>query len=179
MGASFITFISLVGTWYFASKLDEQKNKTITGLTSKTEEAEERQAAAERELREVQAQQRARTLTAEQRRTLIEQLQAGPKGKVEVGFIAGDAEGGRFAEQLWQVLKMTGWPVPPKIPQYAGLPRTPIGISLTMNQSGNAPHGEFLQRTLRSVGIDISMTNDPVSGDLVYLTVGPKPQPRQ
>jgi hypothetical protein len=140
--------------------------------------SQEKQIAAELALRDIQTQQRARTLTAEQRRTLIEQLEAAPNGKVQVGFIAGDAEGERFAEQLWQVLKMAGWPVSPQMPQYAGLPRTPIGISLAMNRSGKAPHGEFLQHTLRNVGIDISITNEPVSGDLVYLTVGPKPQPR-
>jgi hypothetical protein len=156
-------------------KAEEEITKVRRELT----ESQQKQAAAEQALRDVQAQQRARTLTAEQRRTLIEQLEAAPKGKVQVGFIAGDAEGERFAEQLWQVLKMAGWPVSPQMPQYAGLPRTPIGISLAMNRSGKAPHGEFLQHTLRNVGIDISITNEPVSGDLVHLTVGAKPQPRQ
>jgi hypothetical protein len=48
IAAAFVTFISLLGTWYFSSKLDAQRNKTIAELTIKAQ-LDEAQKAEMRE----------------------------------------------------------------------------------------------------------------------------------
>jgi hypothetical protein len=54
IGASFITFISLLATWYYSSKLEEQKNGTITTLVAKTKTNEADLATKDRQIVELE-----------------------------------------------------------------------------------------------------------------------------
>jgi hypothetical protein len=149
----------------------------------------QQQSVAEQTFRNVQAQQRARTLTQEQHRTLIGQLQAGPKGEVRVEFPSGDAEAEQFAAQFYEVLMHAGWTMQP-FAQVQHLGEIPVGLQVGPSQEKSErlagrqatlpPHGELLLQALRDVGLKVSLKRIPRQGsaEIVYLVVGAKPQPR-
>jgi hypothetical protein len=157
--------------------------ETRQGLT----QAQQKQAAAEQALREVRAQQRARTLTQGQYRALVEQLQAGPKGRVRIQFPVGDAEAQRYANQFYETLHTAGWTVESLGQVQRIFGELPVGLELAASRPSRTspaempPCGEFLLRVLRDVGLEVSLGIphlDSVPTEVVYLVVGAKSQPR-
>jgi hypothetical protein len=53
IGAAFVTFISLLGTWYFSSKLDAQRNMTIADFATKAQQDEAEKAEMRQQLVEM------------------------------------------------------------------------------------------------------------------------------
>src|SRR4051794_2950282 len=78
-----------------------QSGRENKALRREITESQKKQAAAEQALRKVQEQQRPRTLTVTQFITLLSQLQNGPKGKVKIESLVGDAEADGFANLFY------------------------------------------------------------------------------
>jgi hypothetical protein len=138
------------------------------------------------ENKEAQAQQQTRTLTQEQRRTLIQRLREGPKGRVRISYTTGDAEADRFATQLYEILVRADWPREPLV-QATYIGELPVGLQLAVSrpQRGGPdaempPHGELLLQALRELGLEVSLgiPMGNVPAEVVHLSVGAKAQPR-
>jgi hypothetical protein len=159
-----------------------QSGREIAEVRQELTDSQQKQAVAEQALREVQEHQQPRTLTAEQRSTLVQLLQDGPKGQFGIVTLAGDVEADQLGHQLNQVLNIAGWtrePLPLGFARYQPTGKIPEGLEIFVGRTELAPHGKFLWRIFRAVGIDVQLTINQYTPDgVVRLIVGYKSQSR-
>ena len=104
-------------------------------------------------------------------------LSHGPKGKVTIDCVVGDAEGQTFANDVLEVLKSSGWPVE-GVDQgiYSG-GANPVGFGILVHRAATAPqYAGVLQSAFFSVGLAMGgAESDTVPEGTVQIIVGNKP----
>lgn len=94
-------------------------------------------------------------LTESQREQLINLLDPGPKGSVDIFCVLGDEGSEQTARQIEQILAADGWRTN-GVTQSA-FSKPPQGIVLAVNGKETAPsYSSFLQRVFSTIGIKVS-----------------------
>jgi hypothetical protein len=137
---------------------------------------QEKTATAERALLVLQRRMEPRRISSEQRTRLIERLSRGPKGKVSISCVLGDGEGLAFANDIEEVLKVSGWPSE-GVSQSVFQGSNPVGFGIIVHSAAKAPpYAQLLQQAFFSIGIPMGGAEKPdVPEDAVQILVGNKP----
>jgi len=94
-------------------------------------------------------------LSESQREQLIDLLDPGPKGNVDIYCVMGDALSETTASQLDEVLTNDGWKTN-GVTQSA-FSEPPKGFALVVNSKETAPsYASFIQRVFTTIGLDVS-----------------------
>jgi hypothetical protein len=100
-----------------------------------------------------------RGLSESQREQLIDLLDPGPKGNVDIFCIMGDEGSEVTANQLEEILTADGWKTN-GVAQSA-FSNPPKGVLLTVNSKETAPsYASFLQRVFSTIGLEVSAKFD-------------------
>jgi galactitol-specific phosphotransferase system IIB component len=98
-------------------------------------------------------------LSENQRDQLIDLLDPGPKGNLDIFCVMGDASSEMTAKQLEAILTADGWKTN-GVAQSA-FSNPPKGIMLAVNSKETAPsYASFLQRVFSTIGIEVSAKVD-------------------
>jgi hypothetical protein len=176
-----LTFVAGAGALLTGKILSDrqsvQSRQFETDLTAAKDELskqQERAAKAEKALIELQDQRRPR-FTAEQRRQLLGDLKANPKGEVEIIAAMSDSGAIALAADVRTILAEAGWKI-------AGHGVSPISTNAyhmvlqVRDATRPSPRSLHLRNALRAVGIKITGESQPTMGrDALVLVVGSKP----
>ena len=137
---------------------------------------QEKTATAERALLQLQRRMEPRRISADQRARLVEILSNGPKGKVSINCVLGDAEGQAFADDIDSVLKASGWDNS-GVNQGVYSGGNPVGFGIVVRSAIDAPpYAVTLQRAFFSIGIPMAGAEKlDVPEGAVEILVGNKP----
>ena len=98
-------------------------------------------------------------LSENQREQLIDLLDPGPKGNVDIFCVMGDESSEETAQQLDEILTADGWKTN-GVAQSA-FSNPPRGVLLTVNSKETAPsYASFLQRVFSTIGLEVSAKID-------------------
>jgi hypothetical protein len=100
-----------------------------------------------------------RGLSESQREQLIDLLDPGPKGNVDIFCVMGDEGSEDTAKQLEEILTADGWKTNGVAQSAFSSP--PKGILLTVNRKETAPsYASFLQRVFSTIGLEVAAKFD-------------------
>ncbi len=98
-------------------------------------------------------------LTANQREQLIDLLDPGPKGNIDIFCVLGDSKSELTAKQLEEIMSNDGWKT--SSVTHSAFSNPPKGIVLAVNSKETAPsYASFLQRVFSTIGISVSAKFD-------------------
>jgi len=98
-------------------------------------------------------------ISESQREQLIDLLDPGPKGNVDIYCVMGDAFSETTARQLDEVLTNDGWKTNGVAQSAFSSP--PQGVALVVNSKETAPsYASFIQRVFTTIGLDVSAKVD-------------------
>jgi hypothetical protein len=148
------------------------QQKVETDLAKQQEET----ANAERSLVQLQRRIEPRRISAEQRPRVMGILTRGPKGKVSIDCLLGDGEGQTFANDVYEVLKASGWESD-GVNQLVYSGGNPVGFGIVVRSALSAPpYAAVLQRAFFSIGIPMGGIENPqLTEGMVQILIGSKP----
>ena len=98
-------------------------------------------------------------LTESRREQLMDLLDPGPKGNVDIFCVMDDASSVSTASDLESILSADGWKTSPIAQSVFANP--PTGLVLAVNSKDTAPsYASFLQRVFTTIGMPVSATID-------------------
>ena len=98
-------------------------------------------------------------LSENQREQLIDLLDPGPKGNIDIFCVLGDPASELTAKQVEEILSNDGWKTSSVTPSAFSNP--PQGIVLAVNSKETAPsYASFLQRVFSTIGLTVSAKFD-------------------
>lgn len=98
-------------------------------------------------------------LSESQREQLIDLLDPGPKGNIDIFCVLGDPDSELTAQQLEEILSNDGWKTSSVTQSAFSSP--PKGIVLAVNSKETAPsYASFLQRVFSTIGMSVSAKFD-------------------
>ncbi len=109
-----------------------------------------------------------RRLTSTQRRSLIDELSKGDKGKIIIRFMSGNAESQNFATDIAEVLQSCGWTVA-QLCSVTGI--VSVGLRVTV-QDPQTPRTLALLSAFEHIGISVPVRIHPTAHPPVHLTIG-------
>jgi Skp family chaperone for outer membrane proteins len=136
-------------------KEERQKQQATEHLLAEQQRREQVHEENQR-VQKAQAAVRAR-LPKEQREHLKSLLAPGPKGDLDIIAVMDNESSGLLAEELRQIFDADGWTTKPVI--QSAFSDMPNGLLLAVNSRDTAPsYASFLQRTLTTIGFEVSAT---------------------
>lgn len=95
-------------------------------------------------------------LTGEQHEQLIDILENGPKGNIEIFSVIGNEASQVLANEISKTLNSDGWTVGGVV--QSAFSQTPDGLVFAVNSKDTAPsYSSFLQRAFTTIGIPVSV----------------------
>jgi hypothetical protein len=134
-------------------------------------------ATAQLETQKVKALVSWREITDENRTKFKAFVANAPKGHIEVGSLASDAEGANFARQISDMLKDAGYAVTDNFGSLMPFGQPPVGVSIELKSTENEPTWAApLQNAFTAIGIDAGgRLNEALEESTVLVFVGCKP----
>jgi hypothetical protein len=134
-------------------KEERQKQQATEHLLAEQQRREQVHEENQR-VQKAQAAVRAR-LPKDQRDHLKSLLAPGPKGDLDIIAVMDNEASGLLADELRQIFDADGWTTKPVI--QSAFSDIPDGLLLAVNSRDTAPsYASFLQRTLATIGFDVS-----------------------
>ena len=98
-------------------------------------------------------------LSQSQQEQLIDLLDPGPKGNVDIYCIMGDTSSEMAAKQIEEIMTNDGWKTNGVAP--SAFKKTPDGLLLAVNSKETAPsYASFLQRVFSTIGLPVTAKID-------------------